>query len=46
LGGGLGHLKFRALREEVHHSDVAIIQPGFIIRSDIAAAELCINQWA
>jgi len=41
LGGGVGRLKIRTLREEVHRSDVAIIQAHHIFRSDIAEAELC-----
>ncbi len=41
LGGGVGRLKIKALREEVHRFDVVIIQVGSFFRSDIAAAELC-----
>lgn len=42
LGGGVGRLKIKALREEVHRFDVVIIQVDRFFRSDIAAAELCI----
>ena len=46
LGGGVGRLKFRTLREEVHRSDGFIIQVARFFRSDIAAAELCIERLA
>ncbi len=44
LGGGVGRLKIKALREEVHRFDVVIIQVDRFFRSDIAAAELCIER--